>query len=164
MTAKILSVFKNRQSPVVGEGRVRVLVRFKHNPTKVFGFNLCADCVHLTAKPQPQNKPAPFEHPQGRLRPALRQKTGRPAKPGKFISLSCARGSEAASLGLLTVAPASVPVLFPSSGRISRAVPRFGLPSLGAKKKNRHGGRRYGQGPGSCLIRTRWSRWRLFQV
>src|SRR5208282_5034806 len=58
-----------------------------------------------------------------------------------------------ASLGLFTVAPASVPVLFRSAGRISRAAARFGLPYLSAKKRNRHGGRRYGQEPGTCVIR-----------
>src|SRR5271167_2905970 len=67
--------------------------------------------------------------------------------------MSRAAEGEAASLEFFAVAPASVPVLFRGSGRISRAVPRFGLPYLSAKKRNRHGGRRYGQGPGSCVIR-----------
>src|SRR5271167_1896708 len=67
--------------------------------------------------------------------------------------MSRAAEGEAASLEFFAVAPASVPVLFRGSARISRAVPRFGLPYLSAKKRNRHGGRRYGQGPDRCVIR-----------
>ncbi len=59
--------------------------------------------------------------------------------------VSRAGGSEAASLELFTVAPASVPVPFLRT-QVRQSILGIALDiPAGATEKNRHGGRRYGQ-------------------